>query len=29
MDYDQIVAEYPGERYQAHLGLLFLSLEWL
>ena len=24
MDFDQIVAKYPGERYQAHLGLLFL-----
>ena len=23
MDFDQIVAKYPGERYQAHLGLLF------
>ena len=22
MDFDQIVAKYPGERYQAHLGLL-------
>ena len=24
MDFDQIVAKYPGERYQAHLGLLYL-----
>ena len=24
MDFDQIVAKYPGGRYQAHLGLLFL-----
>ena len=23
MDFDQIVAKFPGERYQAHLGLLF------
>ena len=23
MDFDQIVAKYPGERYQAYLGLLF------
>ena len=22
MDFDKIVAKYPGERYQAHLGLL-------
>ena len=26
MDFDQIVAKYPGERYQAHLGLLFSQL---
>ena len=24
MDFDQIVAKYPGERYQAHLGLLLV-----
>ena len=24
MDFDQIVAKYSGELYQAHLGLLFL-----
>ena len=23
MDFDKIVGRYPGERYQAHLGLLF------
>ena len=23
MDFEQIVAKYPGERYQAHLGLLY------
>ena len=23
MAFDQIVAKYPGERYQAHLDLLF------
>ena len=23
MDFDQIVAKYPGELYQAHLGPLF------
>ena len=23
MDFDQIVAKYSGERYQAHLDLLF------
>ena len=23
MDFDQIVAKYQAERYQAHLGLLF------
>ena len=23
MDFDKIVAKYPGELYQAHLGLLF------
>ena len=24
MDFDKIVAKYPGDRYQAHLGLLWL-----
>ena len=24
MDFDQIVANYQGERYQAHLGFLVL-----
>ena len=23
MNFDQIVAKYPDERYQAHLGLLY------
>ena len=26
MDLDQFVAKYPGERYQAHMGLLLLSI---
>ena len=24
MEFDHIVAKYPGEQYQAHLGLLFI-----
>ena len=26
MDFDQIVAKYPGEWYQAYLGLLLVSV---
>ena len=29
MDFDQIMAKYPGERYQAHLGLLLAGLKAL
>ena len=27
MDFDQIVATYTGERYQAYLGLLYIGVK--